>query len=92
MITRSVNLAEPDDIETLNMATAYIHRWNDIEYVRIGVLSGDASGQDGTISFQLVQFNKDQQCKALQANLDFSEIGVVIEGLEEARTRMLEAG
>ena len=88
MIEPSVNHAEPDDMETLNMCTAFTHDWNTIEYVRVGVLEQDATGDDGTISFQLVQFNKDSKCKVLQTNLSVAEIDVVIEGLDEAKKRM----
>ena len=88
MIEPSINHAEPDDAETLNMRTAFEHDWNDIEYVRIGVLEKDATGTDGTVSFQLVQFGNDYKCKSLQANLSKKEIDVVIEGLMEAKKRM----
>ena len=88
MIESSVNHAEPDDMETLNMCTAFVHDWNTIEYVRVGVLEKDAAGDDGTISFQLVQFSKESKCKVLQANLSMAEIDVVIDGLNKAKTRM----
>jgi len=84
----SINHAEPDDLETLNMCTAHIHPWNSVEYVRIGVLPKDASGPNGTISFVLVQFNKDGSCKDAQAMLNKQEIGVVIKGLQDAKERM----
>lgn len=95
MIQKGVNLAEPSDIETLNLATIRVHDWNDIEYVRIGCLAQDMSGPDGTVSFQLVQFSKKKYTvKSLQANLTYDEIDVVIAGLEEAKKRMetLKAG
>lgn len=89
-IERGVNLKEPGDIETLNLATLDCHSWNDIEYVRIGVLEEDARGPNGTVSFQLVQFDRDHiaGAKSLQANLTLAEIDIVIEGLQEAKRRM----
>lgn len=89
MIERGVNLAEPSDIETLNLATINVHEWNEIEYVRIGCLAQDMTGPDGTVSFQLVQFRaEDMHCKALQANLTYAEIDIVIDALGEAKKRM----
>lgn len=85
---KGVNLAEPTDIETLNLATIHVHKWNDIEYVRIGCLAQDMTGPDGTVSFSLVQFNQKQIVKALQANLTYAEIDVVIDGLKEAKIKM----
>lgn len=87
---QGINLAEPDDIETLNLATKYIHGYNATEYVRIGVLEENASGSDGTVSFVLVQFDMKMRCKTLQANLSLGEIDIVIGGLQEAKKRMLE--
>ena len=88
MTEPSVNHAEPDDMETLNMYTAHIHPWNSVEYVRIAVLPKDASGLNGTISLVLVQFHKDGKCKHAQAMLDKQEIDVVIKGLQDAKERM----
>lgn len=88
MIEKGVNLAEPSDIETLNLATIDVHSWNSIEYVRIGVLQKDASGPNGTVSFTLVQFDSKHLAKALQANLTYAEIDIVIDALEEAKKRM----
>ncbi len=90
MTERGVNMAEPDDIESLNLATVHVHLWNKIEYVRIGIIPDDAAGPDGTVSFQLVQFPEGYKegCTALQANLTRAEIDIVIEGLQEARKRM----
>jgi len=85
---KSVDLSEPGDLESLNMATAHIHSWNREEYVRIGIIPEDADGPNGTVSFQLVQFNKQSRCKSLQANLSRQEIDVVIKGLQEAKERM----
>ena len=89
-ISRGINMAEPDDMETLNLATLNIHSWNEIEYVRIGVIPQDAAGPDGTVSFQLVQFGENFKggCKALQANLTRVKIDIVIDGLIKARERM----
>ena len=96
MTEKGVNLAEPDDIETLNLATISIHSWNDTEYVRIGVIPEDAAGPDGTISFQLVQFHNNagnlrergmSTAKSLQANLTKPEIDIVIDGLQKAKER-----
>ena len=84
----SVNHAEPNDLETLNMCTAHIHTWNSVEYVRIAVLPEDASGPNGTISFVLVQFHKNGECKDAQAMLTKQEIDVVIKGLQDAKERM----
>lgn len=88
MIEKGVNLAEPSDIETLNLATINVHEWNEIEYVRIGCLAQDMTGPDGTVSFQLVQFGPKYIVKALQANLTYAEIDLVIAGLEEAKKKM----
>lgn len=88
MTEPSVNHTEPNDLETLNMYTAYIHPRNSVEYVRIAVLPKDASGPNGTISFVLVQFNKGGKCKVAQANLNKQEIDVVIKGLQDAKERM----
>lgn len=88
MIQRGINLSEPSDIETLNLATIHKHVWNDMEYVRIGCLAQDMTGPDGTVSLQLVQYGRKYTVKALQANLTYAEIDVVIDGLEEAKKRM----
>lgn len=90
MTERGTNMAEPGDIESLNLATIHIHSWNEIEYVRIGIIPKDAAGPDGTVSFQLVQFPEGYKgdTKSLQANLTRAEIDIVIEGLQEARKRM----
>lgn len=89
-IMRGVNLAEPDDIETLNLATVGIHKWNTIEYVRIGVLEKDAKGPGGTISLALVQYGLEHEggVKVLQANLQMREIVLLIAGLQKAKERM----
>ena len=87
-ISRGTNMAEPDDMETLNLATINNHSWNGIEYIRIGVVPEDAAGPDGTVSFQLVHFSTDYKCTALQANLTKAEIDIVIAGLQAARERM----
>jgi hypothetical protein len=38
---------EPRGIETLDLQTRYVHSWNKVEYVRIGVVREDAKGEDG---------------------------------------------
>lgn len=90
MTEKGVNLAEPGDVESLDLATIHVHSWNEIEYVRIGIIPEDAAGPDGTISFAMVQFPEGYKggCKSLQANLTRAEIDIVIEGLQEARKRM----
>ena len=82
-------VGETSDIEVLDLQTALIHDWNSVEYVRIGVLEEDASGEDGSISFCLVQFDADWHCEVLQAILLEGEIDIVIEGLKEAKRRLL---
>ena len=79
---------EPASNETLNLEPGYRHGWNNKEYVRIGVISKDARGPNGTISFQLVQYNTDWKCEILQACLTASDIDLVIQGLQDAKTRM----
>jgi hypothetical protein len=79
---------EPADCETLNLEPAFRHNHNRQEYVRIGILPKDAAGENGTISFELVQFGTDYQCKMLQACLTGAEIDLVIAGLQAVKERM----
>lgn len=79
---------EPSGIETLDLESAWIHDWNDKEYVRVGVLEEDAKGEDGVISLILVQFGR--KCNALQAALTRDEIAHLIDGLAAAKERLLE--
>jgi hypothetical protein len=62
-----------------------------VEYVRIGVVREDAKGEDGTISFCLVQFGNDGECRNLQACLSAEEIEMVVSGLQEAKKRLEES-
>lgn len=53
----------------------------------------DASGPNGTVSFQLVQFlGESGGAKSLQANLSAAEIDIVIDGLQKAKERMKAFG
>lgn len=80
----------PEGIETLDLETAFRHDWNEVEYIRIGVVPEEAVGETGAISFQLVQFSKEWACNVLQAVLLESEIDMVIEGLGKAKARLRE--
>jgi hypothetical protein len=85
---KTVSRAEPQDLESLDLETAYRHDHNSVEYVRIAVLPEEGGGPQGVCSFVLVQFGKDWMCKVLQACLLTSEIDMVIAGLQEAKRRM----
>ena len=85
---KTVNRTEPDTIEILDLETAYRHAHNAVEYVRIGVISEEATGEQGVISLQVVHFSGDYKCTPTQACLLEGEIDLVIEGLQQANLRM----
>ncbi len=87
-MAKGINEVEPDDVETLNLEPEFCHDSNAKEYLRIAVLPEDAIGADGTCSVQIVQFDKDWGCHALQACLSMAEIDIAIGALQEAGRRM----
>lgn len=89
MINKTQNHTEPGGIELLDLETAYRHDWNSKEYIRIAVDPEDAVGENGTISFILVQFNTSYECISPQASLNLQEIDIVINALLEAKARVL---
>jgi hypothetical protein len=88
MIKRTVDRTELDSVETLNLEPAFCHEYNSKEYLRIAVLPEDAKGEDGTLSLQIIHFDKDWKVNCAQACLLISEIDLVINGLLEAKKRM----
>jgi len=82
--------SEPGDIETLDLRVADCHPHNVDEYIRIGVLEADATGPNGTVSFVLVQFNNQHECKFCQSHINVLEIDAIISGLKKAKQRMEE--
>lgn len=75
--------------ETLDLNTAYVHKENSKEYVRIGVVEEDAR-EDGTISLMLVHFDVKWRVEVLQCCLNEQEIDMTIAGLKKARSRLRE--
>jgi hypothetical protein len=88
MFKQTNNRTEPDSRETLDLEPAFCHEWNDKEYLRIAVLPEDARGPEGTLSLQVVHFNKKYEVTAAQACLTLEEIDLVISALLEAKKRM----
>jgi hypothetical protein len=72
------------DIETLDLQTGYTHGHNQKEYVRVGAPSG------GYISLVVVHFDQHWNVNARQAVLTIDEADAVIQGLTEAKRRILE--
>ena len=89
MIKKTVDRTEPDSVETLDLETAFCHEHNSREYVRIAVLPKDVIGENGTLSFFIVHFDKDWKCSGSQACLNLEEIDLLIGALLEAKRRML---
>ena len=86
-IGETIDYAE--GIEVLHMRMRVHHDWNDKEYVSIGGIEGDARGENGTISLELVHFPSDGSCKVLQACLVIEEIDMILHGLAEAKRRLM---
>ena len=88
MFNATNDRTEPDSIETLDLEPAFRHRWNSKEYLRIAVIPEDASGEQGTLSLQVIHFDNKYKVTAAQACLTLAEIDLVINGLLEAKKRM----
>lgn len=86
---KKTKLEETTDCETLYMELAYRDDEREEKtMVSIGVLPHDSSGENGTISFQIITFKKGWGCEVSSANLTEAEIDYVIAGLVNARDRM----
>ena len=77
-------------IETLDLNYSQIHDWNEKEHLRIGVVPEKAKLTDGTISFVISHFDKEGNCKSLQACLKEDEIDMIIAGLQKAKKRLVK--
>ena len=82
---KSINRAEPDDVETLDMILDFSHHFSQEEIIRIAVLPEEAD----TASFVLAHFNRKHEVIYIQVCPNIAEIDIIIAALEEAKRRMI---
>ncbi len=86
---KRTKLEETTKCETLYMELSYRNEMVDEKrMISIGVLPHDSSGENGTISLQIVRFSKEWKCEVATADLTREEIDYVVNGLLMAKERM----
>lgn len=84
-----MNMAEPGDIETLNLVVENRLDQNASEYIRLGVVEEDVR-ETGRVSFQMVQFRqKDYECVYCQSFLTVEELDEMVDAILVAKERVL---